>query len=142
MYLFLPFSVIADCIQKIQSSQARAICVVPLWETRSWFSPLMNLLVDVPIIFPKTKHVLSLSHSRAIHPLSNKLIMIACYVSGVVSETEAFLTTQQTPWPYGEHQQRRDIRHIYRRRFSTVVKNTLISFPFYKQCYRVFDLSI
>lgn len=129
VYIFAPFSLIIRCIQKIQNNQARAIIIVPLWETQMWFSPLMKLLVDVPIILPKTKHLLTLPHTDQVHPLADKLVMIACLVSGVNTETEDFLRKQpQSSWRLGDIQQKRDTRHIYKDGYSTVVKNKLIKF--------------
>jgi len=128
-YLFPPFSLISRCVRKIQDNQAQAVLVVPLWETQIWFSPLMKLLRETPVVLPKTKHILSLPHTNEVHPLADKLVMIACRVSGVPSEAEGFL--QGLPissWLHGESQPRKDIKLIYADGYSIVVRDRLIKF--------------
>ena len=42
--------------------QPRAIVIVPLWTTQTWFTSILTLLVDVPRTFRVTKKVLSPLH--------------------------------------------------------------------------------
>jgi hypothetical protein len=35
--------------------KAKGIVIAPLWPTQPWFTRLMELLIDNPIIIPKTK---------------------------------------------------------------------------------------
>ena len=128
VYIFAPFSMINCCVRKIQENQAQAIIIVPLRETQIWFSPLMKLLVEVPVILPKTKHLLTLQHSEQSHPLADKLVLIACRVSGVCSQAGDFLLKQQTLCPHGAAPQKRDTKLIYKTGYNIVVRNKLINF--------------
>ena len=43
IYIFPPFSVIPQVLQKIEQEQAQVIMVAPLWPTQSWFPKLTKL---------------------------------------------------------------------------------------------------
>ena len=51
-YAFLPFSLIARCLQKIELEKPEGIIVVPMWDTQPWYSQLLRMLTDVP----RTRH--------------------------------------------------------------------------------------
>ena len=82
-YAFPPFSVIANCLQKIEQDQSTGLLIAPLWTTQPWFTLLLNLLTDHPLVLPQP-------HSNAVHPLSKRLQLIACKVSGNPSASELF----------------------------------------------------
>ena len=50
IYMFPPFSLLGSCIQKIRLEEANAVVVAPLWPTQPWFTRLMEMLVDQPIL--------------------------------------------------------------------------------------------
>ena len=103
--------------------------IAPLWLTQSWFLRFMELLTDNPLKLPKTKYLLSLHHSQSPHPLHKKLVMIACLVSGEISENKDFQTEQQTYLSsLGNQEPGNNTNDIYKNGFSTVVKNKLITF--------------
>ena len=84
-YAFPPFSLIPRILQKIEMEKVENLCIlVPLWKTQSWFPKLGRLLIDLPILIPNRKDVLihPLEKSRS-HPLSKKLNLMACKLSGI-----------------------------------------------------------
>ena len=89
-YAFPPFSLLATCLQKIEQDQSTGIRIVPMWKTQPWFTLLLNLFTDNPLVLPQTDSVLFLSHSDAVHPLSRPLQLMACKVSGSPSSRELF----------------------------------------------------
>lgn len=89
-YAFPPFSVIAACLQKIDQDQATGVLVVPIWQTQPWFTTLLHLLVDYPLRLPQSNHLLMQPHNGALHPLRKKLNLMACKLSGRVSNREMF----------------------------------------------------
>ena len=130
-YSFPPFSLVGRCIQKIQTDRAKGILVVPLWPTQTFFPVLMRLLVDSPLILPKTSSILKLGQSSQEHPLEKQLVMIACKVSGDPLETEAFRgTLPKLSCPHGDRPQNANTKRIYRDGFSSVVDERLITFQF------------
>ena len=89
-YAFPPFSLLATCLRKVEQGQSTGILVVPMWTTQPWFTLLLNLLTDNPLALPQTDNLLFLPHSNAIHPLSRRLQLMACKVSGSPSSRETF----------------------------------------------------
>ena len=47
-YAFPPFSVIANCLQKIEQDQSTELLIASLWTTQPRFTLLLNLLKDYP----------------------------------------------------------------------------------------------
>ena len=87
---------ISKCLQKIDQDLATGVLIVPFWKTQAWFSVLMNLLVDNPLVLPQADNLLTLPHTGAQHPLKRKIRLIACKLSGQVSCRRMFLAKQQT----------------------------------------------
>ena len=91
VYLFPPFSMLAKAVQKIQEDQAQALLIAPLWRTQIWFPKIMHMLIRQPVLLPRNKFVLRLPHNRTlIHPLWQKLKLMACLLSGKDSRTKTF----------------------------------------------------
>ena len=59
-------------------------------ETQPWFTILLHLLVDKPLLLPQSTALLIQPHNNALHPLRNHMRLIACKVSGKPSSREAF----------------------------------------------------
>lgn len=128
-YIFPPFSLISRCIRKIQSDGTRATILVPLFTTQVWYPMLLKILVDRPVILPKTEKILSLPHKDGAHPLAKRMVMIACRVSGIHSEQEDFQNSlSEYSWHHGEHQLNRDTKRIYQDGFHSVVNGKLIPY--------------
>lgn len=129
MYLFPPFSLIPRCVQKIKNDRAQGIFIAPFWESQIWFSPLMKLLVDNPVILPKTNTLLRLPGTNQVHPLARKMTMIACRVSGQPSQIEGFLQKQPTSSCHpGAIQPKKDTKRTLEGGYNIVVNDKLIVF--------------
>ena len=130
-YLFPPFSVLGRCIRKIQTDQAQAVIIVLLWPTQVWFASLMKILVDLPVILPRTTQLLTLPKQTLSHPFAKKLVLISCKMSGISTENGAFLKTLQTSsCHHGEVPQNGSTKFIYQNGYSSVVEGKLIPFQF------------
>ena len=128
-YVFPPFSMISRCIGKIRTDRAQAIVVVPLWPTQTWFPALMNILVDYPRIIPRKNRLLTLPHREQEHPLAKKLILIACLVSGIPSEIEAFQEKLQVySSHHGECPLETNTSHIFQNGYRSVVNGRLVKY--------------
>lgn len=95
-YAFPPFSLVPQVLKKIREDKALVLLIAPVWTTQTWFSPLLQLLIDRPILLPKGDSLLFLPQSNALHPLKDSLVLAAWMLSGNPSLTEAFLATQPT----------------------------------------------
>lgn len=89
-YAFPPFSLIATCLQKIEQDNSTGVIIVPLWTTQPWFTLLLHLLIDHPLVLHQSDRLLFLPHSNAAHPLSKRLQLMVCKVSGNPSSRELF----------------------------------------------------
>ena len=80
-------------LHKIQREEATGICIIPLWPTQPWFSHMLRLLIEIPVIYPQRMDLLYLHHHspRKYHPLLPKLRPIACKLSGMLSASSRFL---------------------------------------------------
>ena len=67
-----PFSLIAQCLKKIEEDKATGVLIVPYWTTQAWFTILMNLLIDNPVVLPQSDNLLLLPQTGAQHPLRRK----------------------------------------------------------------------
>ena len=90
-YAFPPFSLITRVLQKVEQDQSQGIIIVPMWNTQVWFPRLLHLLIDFPVTLPKGPRTLLLPFNQEkAHPLHKKLTLLACKLSGIPSQQEAF----------------------------------------------------
>jgi hypothetical protein len=92
-YVFPPFSMIATCLQKITQDKATGVLIVPIWTTQPWFTGILNLLMDKPLILSQSNSLLTQPHNGDLHPLRHQLRLTACKVSGKASNIEEFQMT-------------------------------------------------
>ena len=82
-YLFPPFSLIGRVLQKIRVDGATALCVFPRWPTQPWWPLLKLMLIKAPwVLRPSRNNLLLPQKHEEIHPLSDKLKLMICVVSG------------------------------------------------------------
>ena len=94
-YAFPPFSLIARCLQKIQTDSAEGLMIVPLRPTQSWYPKLLHMLVDFPRVLPQHRTVLQMpGMEQEIHPLIKKMVLIVCRLSGSPMRHRDFLKRQ------------------------------------------------
>ena len=96
IYAFPPFCLIGKVLTKIEYEESTAILVAPLWHTQAWFSKMLELLVNKPIILPKGANLLSLPSSGRLHPLRDRLQLMARHLSGKTYRGREFRSTLPT----------------------------------------------
>ncbi|MEW8548334.1 MAG: reverse transcriptase domain-containing protein [Candidatus Thiodiazotropha sp.] len=127
-FAFPPFSQIMRCLQKTLRDRAECIMIVPLWPTQIWYPQLLAMLIDHPRILPPG-NILTLPSSRKVHPLMDRLHLIACRLSGDPIKSETFRVKLPTSFSHhGVEELRNNILHISRNGFYSVTKNKLIQF--------------
>ena len=83
VYLFPPFSVLHQVLQKVEKEEVEAIVIAPYWPTQAWFTTLLRLAVVPPLQLPKRKTTLYLPHQPdEPHPMWRKLQLTAWRLSG------------------------------------------------------------
>ena len=70
-YAFPPFSLITRCLQMVIADEAEGILITPVWpSTQIWFTQLVQLSQDEPVLLPQSQTLLTLPTDRdRIHPL-------------------------------------------------------------------------
>lgn len=106
-YIFPPFRLIGRILNKILDDKVdRVIMIVPLWPTQNWFPLLISALISTPARLPGHRNLLTMPHSGEVHPLLNKLTLVACVVSGKNWKVKEFQKTQLILSPlHGDHLQ-------------------------------------
>ena len=99
-YAFPPFCMISRCLAKVQRERADLVLIAPVWPAQPWYSALLHLLSDLPILLPQWPDMLT-SAVGSQHPLllTNSLSLAAWRLSGSDSVREAFLRMQPTSSP-------------------------------------------
>ncbi len=95
-YIFPPFSLLGRCVQKIRQDKAQAVMVVPVWTTQAWFTNLLKLLIQEPVLLPRMDKIVLLPGSDKLHPLRKRLQLMVVRVSGEHSENKEFHERLQT----------------------------------------------
>ena len=126
-YAFPPFCIIGKCLQKIVQDEAEGILIVPKWPTQSWFPQMLNLLIQDPILLPRTKSLLTQPVSGEVHPLNNSLVLLACRLSGNPFKVREYHKTLQTlSYHPGAVQPNCSMRFTYESGYNFVLENKLI----------------
>lgn len=129
-YAFPPFSLIARCLQKMETDLAEGLMIVPMWPTQPWYSKLLRMLVDVPRVIPQLLTSLQMpGMPQEVHPLANKMVLIVCKLSGSPMKHKDFLKKQpQLSCNLGEKEQLSSTHPISKDGPYIVIKNRLIQF--------------
>ena len=106
IYCFPPFCLISRILHRVILQQASMLIIVPLWQQRPWYPQLLDLLVDFPILLPKTNIISDPAQRRTMTNVNWNLI--ACTISGKNSKRKEFLEKLEKFWPLdGENPQRK-----------------------------------
>ena len=103
-YIFPTFSLLPPVYQKIQVEQVEALIVAPYWPTQPWFSQILNLVAQEPLIYKPTAANLILPQDPiAKHRLAEKLSFMVSVLSGKNIRNQGTLKTQETfYWQAGD----------------------------------------
>ena len=90
-YAFPPFHLVGRCLRLVREFRVRRILLVaPAWARQPWYSLLLTMLVSSPILL-ESAHVL-LGPEGELHPVHQRLHMVAWPISGHPSDCVAFRT--------------------------------------------------
>ncbi|CAB4015537.1 Gag-Pro-Pol poly [Paramuricea clavata] len=67
----------ATCLQKITQDNATSVLIVPIWTTQPWFTGILNLLMDKPLILPQSNSLLTQPHNGDLQPLRHHLRLMS-----------------------------------------------------------------
>ncbi len=89
-YAFPPFIMVPRVLAKVRQEEARLTLVAPCWPTRQWFSLLLELLTELPVVLPAFPRLLSQHGGQTLHSNVHMLNLHAWRLSGIPSEQRAF----------------------------------------------------
>ena len=94
-YAFPPFSITETVISKIEREQANGILIMPIFTNQAWFSRLLRLCVEKPLLLPDTNIALFFPYSTKDKPVMMKAKLMTCHVSGNLLRNRKFLKKLQ-----------------------------------------------
>ncbi|KAI9560527.1 reverse transcriptase [Daphnia sinensis] len=100
-YAFPPFSLIQECLTKIQRDRAIVVLICPLWPSQPWFASLLSLACDVPrILAPHPSLLRSVKGEN--HPLCSvpSFRLVAWKLSGIDTLNRGFRRRDNTNSAY------------------------------------------
>ena len=129
-YAFPPFTIITLVLQKIREEQSTGLIVVPNWPTQPWWPCLMRIIIQSPVVLPKTKKMLLLpTKPDLVHPLHPHLSLLTCHISGDPSKVKAFQKQPYLSYHHrGERVPKGNTHPTLTYVDSTVVQGNLIQF--------------
>ena len=91
-YAFPPFCLISRCLAKVHQAQSQMVLITPVWQTQPWYAKLLQMIIDLPILLPQTRDLLTDPLGNA-HPLvqANQLQLAAWNISSDHWQTKGFL---------------------------------------------------
>ena len=130
IYLFVPFSLVGRVLHHFLHlpRTTHAILIAPMWKTSPWYTLALNYLIRQPIVLRVKPNFLTLEHDKSkVHPLANKLKLLALGLSNSSTEAKAFRERFPKLWLVHEQTQRtNNTRCITGNGFTFVSKDRLI----------------
>jgi hypothetical protein len=96
-YAYPPLSILPLVIQKIRRDRATVILLAPMWPKRSFYSDLLDLLVDFPCHLLPFPGLLSQNKRKLVHPDPKVFKLVAWKLSREPSLRQEFLQVLQRP---------------------------------------------
>lgn len=129
VYIFCPFSVVAQVLQKLSTDKAECIMILPGWPTQNWWNRFLSLLVDSPYIIPVTPEVLQIPNTDKIHPLVNSLNLVACRLSGDPLKAEKYQKSlPKLSCHHGNRVLKNSMQCTSKNGFTSVIRDSLVQF--------------
>ena len=57
-----PWNMISRVLGQVRQQEATIVLVAPVWKTQAWYSLLLTLLIQEPLLIPQTKGLIQLTH--------------------------------------------------------------------------------
>ncbi len=87
--MYPPVLLLSLALHKVIRGEAQVIAILPWWPRRGWFSLLLQLLVDLPVMLPERNGLL-LAPDGTEFPNLRELCLAAWRLSGDLSAAEVF----------------------------------------------------
>ena len=102
---------ICRILQRLELTEAECTLIVLLWITKPWYTKLLHLLIDTPVLLPIRKNLVTRPLTGKVHPTLYKTRFLAC------SCPENSANTRNS-WQNSRHYSIcMDIRNVYVKRW-------------------------
>ena len=64
IYAFPPFSLVSSVVRKTIADEAEVLLVAPVWVTQNWYTAVLELLIDHPVIIKVKQNTLKIQGSN------------------------------------------------------------------------------
>lgn len=132
-YAFPPPIILNRILQKIQKEDCVILLIAPMWPRQSWYSQLLNLLIDFPIQLPVQQNLLS--QNGIFHPNPSVLNLVAWKVSKDLTLQKDFHQKLLQLFPMHENNQHRQFIMQDSSYLTAGVKNG-VSIPVRQLCQK------
>jgi len=80
-YAFPPICLIQRVLQQVRQQPCSLILIAPRLPRRSWFTQILDLLIDIPLILPQREDLLRQPQGQFFHPNSGMFKLVAWKIS-------------------------------------------------------------
>ena len=122
-----PWNMISRVLGQVRQQEATIVLVAPVWKTQAWYSLLLTLLIQEPLLIPQTEGLIQPTHPINCPSIQPQLA--AWRISGQSSLHREFLRRLQNYClPPGGKSQARRTTHCSENGLAGVLNGTLIPF--------------
>ena len=102
-YIFPRFSIVRRVLAKLAQDWATALVIVSCWQTQPWLPHFVRLVKPgaTPLLIPAHQLPLQLPGTNLIHPIWDRLILVAAILSGTSQQRDCHLTSPRSSEHHG-----------------------------------------
>ena len=129
-----PWNLISKVLGQVRQQEATLVLVAPVWKTQAWYPLLLELLIEEPLLIPRTEQLIQPTHQVNCPNIRPQLAV--WHISGNASlHREFLLRLQASCSPPGETSQVKPMTHSSGSGPAGVLSGTLIPFQEMSQAW-------
>ena len=122
-----PWNLIGRVLAQTHPQQAELVLVAPVWKAQGWYPVLLEMLVEVPLLIPPRRDLITATHEDSLPEVVPQLAVWA--ISGSATRSARFLRElRNCSWRHGDRSPPRHITHSLESGSAGVVDGTVIPF--------------
>jgi hypothetical protein len=90
-YAFPPIALLVKVLNKVERDKCRVLLIAPVWPRRHWYTRLLSLLWQEPVLLPDKPRLLTQQKGKLVHPKPAVFKLAAWPLSGNLTENRDFL---------------------------------------------------
>ena len=122
-----PWNLIGRVLAQTRLQQAELVLVAPVWKAQGWYPVLLEMLVEVPLLIPLRRDLITAKHEDSLPEVVPQLAVWA--ISGSATRTAEFLRgLRNCSWHHGDRSPPGHMTHSLESGSAGVVDGTVILF--------------